>query len=386
MKALSIARKTLLEIWREPMLLLPLFIFPILLIGLYDIAYGSSSGGMAFYLNLLVLNEEHASPADAQPLGEALVEQITALEYEGQPVFTVHLVEDRASAEVALRERKAALLLVIPPDFTQAIQQAAQTSGRPAQIELVGDPLSDTYTFTRSFLEGGLREFAAQAAGQPESLALSYEFVPGTGTMSDFDFGVPGMIVFSIMLLVVSVAMVMVRENVAGTLRRLRLTRLSAAQMLLGVSLAHGLLAVGLVPLTLAAALAFGFQSHGSLLLAMFIGLLLSFSAIGLGLIVACFARSDSDAANLGASVGVIMVLLTDAMYPVPDATIAHLGGRAIQLYDLLPPSPAAEALRRILIFGDGLDAVAYELTLLALMAVVFFGAGVVLYQKLQMK
>ena len=387
MKALQVARKTLLELWREPMLIGLLFLFPVALVWMYDVAFSNTDQGLASFLKILVLNQDCACSNTRLEMGEALVQTIEELEYEGQPVFEITLVPDRQSAEITLREHKAALLMVIPQNFTLQLTGAMPDmpgTGTP-EIELVGDITSDNFNFARSFIEGTTVEFARQVTKQENTLELQYEFIPGTGSMSDFDFGIPGVIAFGIMLMVVSVAMVMVRENVAHTLQRLRLTCLKSRDLLLGVTLAHLLLALGIVPVTLGTAIYFGFQSQGSLLLAGLIGLLLSLSAIGFGLVVACFAHNDSEAANLGAAVGVLQVLLSDAMYPVPDATLFHIAGRSIQIYDLLPPTHAAEALRRVLILGDGIGSITFELVALTVIAGVTLGIGIWLYQRMQL-
>ncbi len=388
MKALRVTRKTLLELWREPMLWMLLFVFPAMMVWLYDFAYGETDQGLAQYLSIQVMNLDTGNASLAQPLGETLVEVIEDMQYEGQPVFNLSRASDQHEAEVALREHKIALLLVIPPDFSNALLQAAQGEfpEPPTEIKLVGDTTSDNFAFSRSLLEGMLDEFARQAAGQSPAVVIDYQFIPGTGTMSDFAFGLPGVIAFGIMLLVASTAMILVRENVSGTLRRLRLSALRARDLLLGVTLAQMILTLAIVPLTFGVALTVGFTSRGSLPLAMLVGVLLSLSATGLGLIVACFTRSDSEAANLGASVGVLMVLLSNAMYPVPYAPLFSIGGRTIQIYDLLPTNHASEAMRRVLILGDGLSSITYELVWLVLLAGLWLAVGIVLYQRLQLR
>jgi ABC-2 type transport system permease protein len=129
-----------------------------------------------------------------------------------------------------------------------------------------------------------------------------------------------------------------------------------------------------------------GFQSHGSLLLATGVGLLLSLSAVGLGLMTVCFVRTESEAANLAATVGVLMVIMSGAMYPMPNMPIATVAGRAVQLYDLLPSTHAAEAMRRVLVLGEGLGAIGYELLAMSLLAIVILAAGVGLYQRMQLR
>jgi ABC-type polysaccharide/polyol phosphate export permease len=145
------------------------------------------------------------------------------------------------------------------------------------------------------------------------------------------------------------------------------------------------LVALVIIPFTFGTAIAFGFRGRGSLLLAMGVGMLLSLSAVGLGLLTACFARNDGEAANLSAVVGVMMVLVSGAMYPMPDIPLVTVAGRTLQFYDLLPPTHAAEALRRVLILGNTWKEIGYELAALSILSAVILAMGVALYQRLQL-
>ncbi len=400
MRALSVVRKTILELWREPMLLGLLLLFPAAFIGLYYIAFGRTEAGLSTYLSILVVNEDAgAAMPEESPFvtaqgerwqaGEELIGLIEQTEWEGEPVFEVEIVTDRRAAEIALKERKASLLLAIPPDFTQALieSSAGLPGASPAVVSLVGDPGSDSFVFARGLLSGLVRESARQFAGwQASSPAIRYEYVRGTGTMSDFDFGVIGIIVFGITCMVLTTATVLVRENVSGTLQRLRLTRLSAGDLLLGVTLAQMVAAAVQVVLTFGAAVAMGFQSNGSLLLAMGIVLLLNLSMVGVGLIVACFARNDGEATNLASAALVPLAFLSGAIFPMPNLPLLTVAGRTIQAYDILPTSHAAEAMRRVLVYGDGPGAVAYELVAMAVLSLLLFAVGVVMYQRMRLR
>jgi ABC-2 type transport system permease protein len=379
MKALWIARKTLLELWREPQTLVLLLTFTIVLVGFYYLAFGGSKSGLSGYLTVMIINE------DTGPQGAGLVTLIRQTEYNGQPVFNVAPISDRAAAEITLRERKAALLLTIPPNFSQTLL-AGGSGVAPATVELFGDPNTDTFVFAQSFLSGLIDQFINQMLKRGSAINLNYEFVPGTGAMSDFDFGVPGLLVFGVNMLVIITAQTLVVERVKGTLRRLRLTRAGAGSLLLGVALAQMIIALVQIPITFGAALLMGFRGNGSLLLAMLIGLLLSLGAVGLGLITACFARNDGEAANLGAGVGVLMVLVSGAMFPMPAVPLLTIGGRTIQIYDFLPPTHASEAMRRVLVLGEGIGSIWYQLTALAVLSAILLAAGVWLYQRLQMR
>jgi ABC-type multidrug transport system permease subunit len=387
-KALSVARKTLVELLREPLLLGLAFVFPVVLVALYYVAFGETDEGLAKYLPVWVVDADAGVRLPGGRYWQAGVDLIGVLrsaEWEGRPVFAVTVVGDRREAVISLRERKLALLLVIPPHFSQALV-GAPAGGPPAEVSLVGDPASDNYVFARNFLDDVVRRFGQRAAGLEETSPVVYEFVPGTGTMSDFDFGVPGVIVFGIVLVSVTTAETLVREEVGGTLRRLRLSCVHALDLLLGVTLAQMAVALFIVPLTFATATAFGFRGNGSLLLGMGIGGLFSLAAVGIGLVTACFARTDSEAANLGAVVGVLMVLLSGAMYPMPEAPLFTIAGRSIQIYDLVPAAHAAEAMRRVLVLGDGPAEIAFELVALTLLSLLLLVIGVVLYQRLRLR
>jgi ABC-2 type transport system permease protein len=381
MKILSVAHKTLRELRREP-LLIGLFLgFPVILLGFYYVAFGQTKEGIGSTLDILVMNQDQQS-------GAPFVDLLRGIEVDDQPVFDVTLVEDRERADILLRERKASLLVVIPPDFGQRLTAASgDPDTAPAAITVIGDAYADSYLFASGVLDDLVREYGRQIMGwQDSAVSLKYDYVTGKKAISDFDFGVGGIIVFGVMFVVVSTAELLVRENVNGTLRRLRLTRLSARDMLLGLTLAQMLLGVIQVPLTFGLAVLMGFESQGSLLLAVLIALLLSLAAVGLGLIVACFAHNDGEAANLASSVLVPMALLSGAMFPMPDATLFRVSGRAIQLYDLMPTAHASEALRQVLVYGKGAGDIAYSLGGLVVLSALYLAVGIVIYQKLQLK
>lgn len=389
MKVIRIAIKNLRELWREPLLLGLLFLFPILLLAFYFIAFSKTNQNLASFLKILVLNQDRLS-AGGPSITRASDEMIKVLrqaEYEGTPIFEVTSVESRTQAEIDLRERKATLLLIIPQNFTQNMLSAQMgVNTQPIELTLIGDPYADNYAFTRSILDDYIAVFINQTAGKPENFTISYSFVPGTGSMSDLDFGVPGMIVFSLMLVTITTAMTLTRENVNRTLRRFQLTAASAVDLLLGVTLAQMIISAFTVPFTFGAAWLMGFRSNGSLILAIVIGLLLSLSTVGLGIFSACFCHSDSEAANLSAIIGVLMALVSGAMYPMPEAPLFTLGGRTIQIYDFLPPTHAAEAMRRVLVFGDGVGDIIFEVVMLIVLAMIILTIGIVFYQRFQLR
>jgi ABC-2 type transport system permease protein len=375
MKAFTIAKKTLLETWRDRQLAVIYLTFPAMMILLYYVAFGQTTS-MAAYLTVLVDNR------DTGHLGSEFVRALRAVEFDGQPVFTLQEGLDRNAAEIALAEGKAAVQLTIPPDFSAVLQGQAGSLRSTTQLELLGDPLSDTYVFARSFLSDGARSFVDRQTGWNRPLPVSIEFLPNTGKMSDFQFGVPGVIVFGVLFGTITSALMVVREASSGTLARIRLSGAGGGQVLGGIVLANLVMALVQVPLSFAAALAFGFRSPGSLLLATGIGLVLSLGATGCGFLSACFASSEGGATAVSTAVMVPLVFLSGAIFPLPAARLFNLGGQPVQAYDLMPSTHAAEAMRRVLVYGDGPAALTYELGMLVVLSLALLALGAWVYQK----
>src|SRR5512145_1992812 len=136
MRTFNIARKTLLELIREPKMLGLMLVFPAMLIGIYYIAFGNSEAGMSAFLRLLVINQ------DAGTMGSDLIETLRASRYDNKPVFAVDVLDSRETAENTLRERRASALIIIPPDFSQSIADK-----RAVKLERVGDATYDYFVF-----------------------------------------------------------------------------------------------------------------------------------------------------------------------------------------------------------------------------------------------
>jgi ABC-type multidrug transport system permease subunit len=369
---LNVARKTLIEAWRDRQLIAIYLSFPSLMILMYYLAFGQISS-MANFLTVLV------NDRDQGPLSAEFVQALRAARFDNQPVFTVQEVTDARLAEIALAEGKAALLLTIPPGFSAAL---SRQDANLSFLELHGDPMTDTYVFARSFLTGIAEDFAARKTGWHIPLPVTYEFLPNTGKISDFQSGVPGVLLFGVMFGIITSALMLVRESSSGTLQRIRLSGATGGQILGGVTLANLGLALVQVPASYAVAILFGFQSPGSLFLAVAITLVACLGATGCGFISACFSHTEGSATGIATVFMALLVFVSGAIFPLPPARLFTIAGHAVQAYDILLTTPASEALRRVLIYGDGVSAIAYELILMSALSLLVLAAGAILYQK----
>jgi ABC-2 type transport system permease protein len=115
---------------------------------------------------------------------------------------------------------------------------------------------------------------------------------------------------------------------------------------------------------------------------AILVGAVTTFSIIGTGLVVACFSRTVTQAFLLANFPLALFMFFSSAVFPVPKVPLFTLGGRAIGLYDILPPTHAVVALNKVLTLGAGLGDVAYELAALLILSAAYFSLGVWLFQR----
>lgn len=362
MRTLLVARKSLLELVREWQLLLLVVMTPLAFLAITALGY---SAPLLVTHPILVMSpdERGASP----------IEELGAQRYaDGRPIFDVSQVSDPEAAEEALKEQSATVLVIIAPD-------------EPA-VTLTGDALYARFYRASLILENIVNDYVDRLAGRPQVVEIVEESLFAAGPRTEFDIYAPGMIIFALVMIIPQTAMLVAREIRWNTLRRLRLTRLAAGELLGGISLAQVAVAVVQVVLVFVAALALGFNNQGSLLLSIVVGLAVSLSAIGMGLIVACFVENDGQAINMGSVVAMIQVFFSGAIYQLPALTLFTLAGHQIGLFDVFPASHGFLALQQVLVYGAGLREIAFRLGVTLVLSILYFVVGVIVFRRLQMR
>lgn len=373
MKALLVARKSLIEILRESQLLFLVLLLPVIFVVLAAFTY---SAPLTITYPVQVIS--------AHP-GEPLIDELKAQKYSnGRPVFEITVATDQVAAEAALEARDITALIVFAP----------HDAGDKTRITIWGDPLYPRFHRASTILNSVFDRYADRLSGRPEVVrvveqpifAADSATAPSAGPRTEFDLYAPGMMVFALLMIVPQTAMLVAREIRWNTLRRLRLTRLRAFDLLAGVSLSQLVVALGQVVLVFVAALVLGFHNQGSLLLATIVGLVISFSAIGQGLVVACFAENDSQAANLGSTLTMLQVFVSGSFYQFPPLTLFTLAGHQIDLFDVFPATHGFLALQQVLTYGAGLGEIGFRLGATLVLSALYFLAGVFIFQRLQMR
>ena len=345
----------------------------------------TSSGGSTTY-GLIVINQDKG--VVAFNAGNELITQLKAFSYEnGAPFLNVMLENDRSGAEVHLRNRDAAALLVIPQDFSNMIEAMRNgTVSGSTNLEFVGDLTYPTYTVAAVSAMTVADNYIKEMSGEESPIGILETPLGASAARSEFENYVPGLFIFAVLITLFQASMLVARESEGGKLIRLKLAGISSFEFLGGVSAYMALVAVLSAALTFAIAVALGFRSQGSIWLALMVVILTSLSIIGMGMIVASFAKTVSQAFVIANLPFGILMFLSGAAFPLPRTPIFEIWGHGVAIYDILPPTHAVIALNKIFTLGGGLADITYELVMLIALSFISFGAGVVLFNRMNLK
>jgi ABC-2 type transport system permease protein len=222
------------------------------------------------------------------------------------------------------------------------------------------------------------------------SVPTQIQPIPGTQSFSLFDYMVPGLIVFALLLQVSVVAGTLVRDVETGTLDRLKLSKVRSFDLLFGTLITWSIITVAQVLVLIAVAIALGYKHQGNLGsvgLATLIGVIAGMASISLALIVASFTKNERQAATLSAMIAVPLGFMAGSFIPLPRQVIGELGGHTYQIYDVLPWSHAISALRAVLTYGSGFSGdVIFDTAWLIVLTAILFVVGVICYSRTRLR
>jgi ABC-2 type transport system permease protein len=445
LKFLYISRKGITEIFRDKRGFALLLGFPVVLIVVFAFAFGSGSflsGGSIPHQIVVVNNDAGVRVAVNNSTqyvnyGTNFAGVLANATAENSTTNLFHLNNvSQEQAEEMLKTRGIDALIVIPQNFSSAFAAMVNNSARMGITSSVGQQaianagLSPGATNVNlpkaenasSFLtlqgDSGYINFAtsqgivsaifdqyknnaetqaltAASSGQAQtlfndSIPLVIQPIPGTQSFSLFDYTVPGLIVFALLLQISVISGNTVRESERGTLNRIKLSKARSFDLLFGTFIVWSVITVMQVLVFIAIAIALGYHHQGdfsSLGLAVVIGVIAGMASISLALIISSFVKNERQASTLSAMISMPLGFLAGAFIPLPRQVLGTFGGRTYQIYELLPWTHAISALRSVLTYGSGLSAdVIFEMSWLIVLTAIFFAVGVMCYSRAQLR
>ncbi len=299
-------------------------------------------------------------------------------EMENIPL-SIRSVSTREAAIKKLENRKASVLLVIPPHFTQSYFSETQTV---PEIEIVGDLTNVGYLISAVFLGEMFSDFMAVSSGQKHTFKVKETALGQSGQIDEFELWMPGMLILSIIMLMFSATIAIIVEVDQGTILRLKLSGMKAWQFLAGVGSSQVLVGILAIFLTLGAATALGFEMRGAFSSFLLITVLTSISMIAFSLSLAAVTRSVTDVLVVGNFPLFLFMFFSGAAFPISTKAWFYLGDYGVSWQTFMSAAPAISALQKISIMGVGLTDVGGELLALTLMTIIYFMIGLWGFQR----
>ncbi|MBN1192035.1 MAG: ABC transporter permease [Dehalococcoidales bacterium] len=239
MKSYRIFVKTLKEQIRSGWdLILSISLAPFIIV-IYWVFLGSGAG---LTLNVVVVNNDLQSGTPQACSDEVIKDLISLKNADGTYVLHIKEVDNATAAEDKIKDRQAIAAIVFPDGYSKEIQRVRENGGiMSAEVSavIIGDQGNPYYALVSAFVVSELESYVMKATGQQMPFIFQERFV-GDGTIrNEFDSYVPGLLIASITLIIFSVSIGISREIESGTMRRLKLTRITSFDFLGGVSLVY---------------------------------------------------------------------------------------------------------------------------------------------------
>ncbi|MBI3915047.1 MAG: ABC transporter permease [Chloroflexi bacterium] len=353
----AIAKRIITQFRRDHRTLGLLVVAPVLLLSLVGVLIRSSSDTV----KLGIVNE------DRSELGAKL-----ARELRGDNSFNAREIA-RANAEDELRRGAVSVVIFLDPDFGRRF-----SSGGQAEIIVMiegSNPQNDTAAQQK--ISAALASALPRAITQINApggkvatplLNLNYRYFYGGSQFDQLDYIAPAYIgIFVFFLVFLLTTLIFLRERSQGTLERLFATPVSRVELVLGYMLGFSVFAL-LQSLFMLLFTVYVMQVHtvGNLGVIFLVQAVLAIGAINLGIFLSTFARTEFQVIQFIPMVITPQALLGDFIFPLDTMpAILQAVGR------VMPITYANQALRAVMIRGDGIEAILPQLAVLSGFAIV---------------
>jgi ABC-2 type transport system permease protein len=375
MKLLAIILKNMKEQIRNyKVLLLSLVMGPFFIFVYYLITSTSEQK-----YKLLIVEEYNSAKNETVSLTVFFQQQITS---NKQIPFEVKSMANRQQAINLLSDKKADALIVIPKNFPEKLRN----NETAPEVEFVGDLTNTAYLLSAVYANDMLAAYAQQQTNTKPIVKVHETALGQSGSVSEFDMLVPGILIVSIIMLMFTASIAFVSEVENKTILRLRLSKLTALEFLGGITVVQTVLGILSLLLTLFTAQLLGFQCHERIFTVILVAAFVSISIISFSLIIAAFTRSATEVLVVGNFPMFLFMFFTGAAFPLPSNPLFSILGYPISLQGLMTPTHAISALNKILILNNSFSEIIPELIAILVLSVIYFSIGAILFKRRHLK
>jgi len=362
-RILGLLSKEFRQLLRDPRMARIVFVAPLIQLIIFGYAVSTDLHSAATFL------VDHDNTRESRELVGAL----TASGY-----FRIQERSQRSADLVRALDRGDAVLgLEIPPGFSRDLARG------DADVQILLDGTnSNTASVAQSYAQRIVTEFgrehgpAAARAPDPVDLRARAWY---NADLASRDYNVPavvGGLILLVSLLLTSLAVV--REREIGTLEQLRVSPMSATELIAGKTIPFAL--IGLVDLTVvttAAILWFGVPFRGAFWVLLSGSVLYILAGLGLGLLISTISKTQQEAFMASFLFFMPAILLSGFLFPVSSMPAAS---RWLTLLD--PMRHYIEIVRAVFLKGVGYRYLWRQHLYLAGLAVGLLGAATARFRR----
>ncbi|MBT3751540.1 MAG: ABC transporter permease [Bacteroidetes bacterium] len=375
MKILAIIQKSLREQIRQVWLVLLTISMAPFFVGVYYLMWETSS----MYITVSILNLDKG--IKQQNHGNEFASWALSQESDSLPI-SFNKVKDRETGIDRIRNKKTEALLILPSNFSIALNQLSAGEAVKVPFEITGDLSDINYMVAAIWTHEMIVKYIGEE-GQVDSFTKFTETPAGvSGDLDEFDLYVPGLIILSTIMLMFTAAIAFVRESEQKTIIRIKLSKAKTWELISGISLVQILIGFISILLTLGIAAGLGFEFSGSWGIFLVILSITCLSIIGFSLIVAALTKTVNQVLIVGNFPLFLFMFFTGAMMPVHGPTFFSFAEYDVTLPGLMSPYHAVQALKKVSIYEAGLNEIWPELICLSAITIFYFIIGAWLFRR----
>ncbi len=361
----ALTQKEFIQLLRMPIVYVGLTIGPILELILFAAAIRTD----VQHIPMVVADQSLSSESQ---------QYLTAFT-QSQYFDIVAAVPDQNGIVDAIDRGRAALGILVPPDFADKVQQ------RDAKVLVLVDGSNSFVTQAASADAAAISQqyavglISGAGGGAPVSALSAHFQILYNPDLQELWFLVPAFgafLLFGIALKMTAFAVV--REREAGTIEALLVTPLRPIEMMLGKMIPN--LGIAILDMAFTFALGiwiFGVPFRGSLLLFSALALLFAIGSLGLGLAISSVSQSQVQAQQLATLMNIAVMFVSGFMFPTYGLPwLLRLVGYAMPMTFFMPIANG------IITKGVGLSDLWVPVLSLCLLTLVIFYIGARLFRQ----
>lgn len=373
MKLVASVIKSLKENVRDWKVLVLVLVFSPFFILLMNLFYG----GEPTTYKIGILN------FDGGKLSTELVEILENTKgQDGLGLFKLSNISNEDELKLKVKEKTIDIGILIPDAYSKKLSGLdSENIMSPVVVRFYGSMGNMRYSVAAVMAADAIYRQGMEVAKIILPSSISETFLEKKLPLNEFEGYVPGLISLAVLMILFTASASIVKENDKKTLIRLKLSRLGAFNFLAGICIVQAAVAVAAIVLSYWTALGLGYRPAGGFGAVLVVGIISSFSMVAVSLVVASFLNTIFDVLTIGCFPFFVLMFFSGGMFPLPKMNLFAIGAYSFGITDILPLTHTANAFNKILNYGAGINDVLYDIFMIALLSVIYFMIGLILYK-----